>query len=103
MIPFVPPHFSPPSQRLTFFRSQFFLVLHQYLQTNAVPTEFRESAQSLVKKEGTLFDGPQRVFEALALRADELIVRHVVREVLGEMKAYLARFVFSFRLSWMIG
>ena len=72
---------------------QFFLVLHQYLQTNAVPQEFRESAQSLIKKEGTIFDGPRKVFEGLALRADELIVRHVVREVLGEMKTYLARSV----------
>lgn len=49
----------------------------------------------LAASEGALFDGARKEYERLASRADELIVRHVVREVLAEMKAYLARYALS--------
>lgn len=38
-----------------------------------------------------LFDAFATSFEGLAARASELLVRHVQREVVGELKPYLAR------------
>lgn len=43
--------------------------------------------------EGTLFDAVRKDFEKQADRSEELVVRHVVREILGELKAYLGRSV----------
>jgi hypothetical protein len=41
--------------------------------------------------EGTLFDAVRKNFEKQADRSEELVVRHVVREILGELKSYLGR------------
>ena len=56
--------------------------------------ELREAAEDVLEEsEGTLFDRERKTFETLADRSEDLIVRHVVREVLAELKPYLARSV----------
>lgn len=75
---------------------QLFLALWEYLRSpsTAVTGELRGEAEKfLAVSEGSLFDGVRVEFEGLAERADELVVRHVVREVLGELKSYLGRYV----------
>lgn len=75
---------------------QFFLALWEYLKnpSTSIPVELRPEAEKLLAASGgSLFDGVRVEFEGLAERADELVVRHVVREVLGELKSYLGRYV----------
>ncbi|KAK4702207.1 RAD50-interacting protein 1, partial [Phenoliferia sp. Uapishka_3] len=70
----------------------FFLSLYHYVRTNVVPDDLKAAAEAgLEKSEGTLFDGTRKTFTKLADRAEETIVRHVVREVMTELKAYLGR------------
>lgn len=71
---------------------QFFLSLYDYLTSNTTPEELVPLAQALLPEtEGTLFDRELKEYERLADRAEELIVRHCVREVLGDLKTYLGR------------
>lgn len=75
---------------------QYFLGLYEYLSTAEVPHELQQAATEVLQdSDGTLFDRERKRFEQLADRAEELIVRHVARETLAEMKTYLARSVRS--------
>lgn len=77
---------------LTCLVAQFFLSLYDYLTSNTTPEELAPLAQALLPEtEGTLFDRELKEYERLADRAEELIVRHCVREVLGDLKTYLGR------------
>ncbi|SGY67893.1 BQ5605_C004g02822 [Microbotryum silenes-dioicae] len=70
----------------------FFLELYENVKTQGVPYALELVAKDVLERsEGTLFDRERRTFEALADRAEDLIVKHVAREVLGELKAYLAK------------
>ncbi|KAL8291920.1 hypothetical protein RQP46_002178 [Phenoliferia psychrophenolica] len=70
----------------------FFLSLYHYLASTKVDPDLQLLADPiLAASEGTLFDGTRKLFGKLADRAEETAVRHVVREVLGELKAYLGR------------
>lgn len=73
-------------------RGQFFLTLYDYLVSNPPPDELKPLAMAVLSEsDGTLFDRERKEFEKLADRAEDLIVRHCVREVLHELKAYLAK------------
>jgi hypothetical protein len=72
------------------------LTLYDYLSSNASAPDLQPLAQAvLAESEGTLFDRERKAFETLADRSEDLIVRHVVREVLGELKTYLGRCALS--------
>lgn len=81
----------PPFHLLT-SHLQFFLSLYDYLTHHTTPEELVPLSQALLPEtEGTLFDRELKEYERLADRAEELIVRHCVREVLGDLKTYLGR------------
>ncbi|KAM0792870.1 hypothetical protein ACM66B_002633 [Microbotryomycetes sp. NB124-2] len=70
----------------------FFLGLYDYLTSMGAPDDLQTAAKELLSSsEGTLFDRERVVFEQLADRSEDLIVRHCVREVLGDLKPYLGR------------
>ena len=70
----------------------FFLSLYEFVTTAEVPRELEQAAREVLdESEGTLFDREKKQYQQLADRADELIVRHIVRETLAEMKQYLAK------------
>ncbi|GAA6035080.1 hypothetical protein JCM8097_002174 [Rhodosporidiobolus ruineniae] len=75
----------------------FFLTLYDYLvSSTSTPGKLDHSLQDeaedvLDNSDGTIFDREKKMFEALAERSEELIVRHCVREVVGELKAYYSR------------
>lgn len=70
----------------------YFLSLYDFLTTTEVPHELQQAAREVIDaSEGTLFDRERKQYQQLADRADELIVRHITRETLGEMKQYLAK------------
>lgn len=72
--------------------AQFFLTLYDYLVSNPPPDELKPLAMAVLgESEGTLFDRERKEFEKLADRSEELIVRHCVREVLHDLKPYLAK------------
>lgn len=57
-----------------------------------MPDDLLPLSQALLSDtEGTLFDRELKEYERLADRAEDLIVRHCVREVLGDLKSYLGR------------
>lgn len=94
---------SPPDNllRRSSFTNQlllkFYLSLYDYLSSTSIPADLRPLAEPVLSaSEGTVFDGERTLFAALADRADELLVRHVVRELLGELKAYLGRYAVHF-------
>lgn len=85
---------------LTQLPEQFFLSLYHYLGSNPIPADLQAlAAPIMASSEGTLFDGTRKTFTKLADRAEELAVRHVVREVMGELKSYLGRQVLSLPLA----
>lgn len=88
---------SSPSDRaarakLTRSVRQFFLTLYDHLTSTPPPEELVPLASAvLTESDGTLFDRERKEFEKLADRSEELIVKHCVREVLHELKAYLGK------------
>ncbi|KAI5481051.1 hypothetical protein MNV49_006237 [Pseudohyphozyma bogoriensis] len=72
----------------------FFLSLFEFLkeQKASIPAELKSAAETLLAtSEGTLFDEQRKTFGQLADKAEELVVKHVARDVLAELKAYLGR------------
>ncbi|BGP37330.1 hypothetical protein JCM10449v2_001235 [Rhodotorula kratochvilovae] len=75
----------------------FFLTLYEYLSSaNSTAGKLDHALQDaaedvLDNSEGTIFDRERKAFEALAERSEELIVRHSVREVVGELKPYFSK------------
>ncbi|SCV72603.1 BQ2448_4140 [Microbotryum intermedium] len=70
----------------------FFLELYEHVKTKGTPYSLGLVAKAVLDaSEETLFDRERKTFESLADRAEDLIVKHVAREVLGELKAYLAK------------
>ncbi|GAA6047744.1 hypothetical protein JCM3770_001756 [Rhodotorula araucariae] len=75
----------------------FFLTLYEYLlSATSTPGKLDHALQDaaedvLDNSEGTIFDRERKTFEALAERSEELIVRHSVREVVGELKPYFSK------------
>lgn len=74
---------------------QFFLEMWQdikELSLQHLDSEFRDGIQKLRQHDPTgLFDSFTKSFDSLAARSDELLVRHVQREVVGELKPYINR------------
>ncbi|KAL7344118.1 RINT-1 family protein [Rhodotorula toruloides] len=72
----------------------FFLTLYDYLSSSvSTPGKLDRTLQDaaddvLDNSEGTVFDREHKVFENLADRSEELIVRHCAREVSNELKPY---------------
>lgn len=67
-------------------------MLYQYLESNDVSVELEPLASAVLSAStGTLFDGVRMEYEKQADRGEELVVRHVVREVLAELKSYLGK------------
>lgn len=57
-----------------------------------MPQDWKVLAQAVVaSKGGSVFDNVRSEFQKHADRAEELIVRHVAREILAELKSYLGR------------
>lgn len=76
------------------YRLQFFLTLYDRVVSASLSDELQPLAEDvLAQSEGTLFDRERQEYERLADRSEDLIVRHVVREVLGDLKSYLGRCV----------
>lgn len=75
--------------------AQFFLEMRQDIQGLSLQhlgTDMREGLRKLQQGGAAgLFDTFTRSFEMLATRADELLVKHVAREVTGELKNYIAK------------
>ncbi|EGU13476.1 RINT-1 family protein [Rhodotorula toruloides ATCC 204091] len=75
----------------------FFLTLYDYLSSSAsTPGKLDRGLQDaaddvLDNSEGTVFDREHKVFENLADRSEELIVRHCAREVSNELKPYYSK------------
>ncbi|GEM09225.1 rint-1 family protein [Rhodotorula toruloides] len=75
-------------------RAGFFLTLYDYLSSSvSTPGKLDRALQDaaddvLDNSEGTVFDREHKVFENLADRTEELIVRHCAREVSNELKPY---------------
>ncbi|GAA5984113.1 hypothetical protein JCM11641_000317 [Rhodosporidiobolus odoratus] len=75
----------------------FFLTLYDYLNSaSSTPGKLDRSLQDAAEEvldnsNGTIFDRERKVLENLAERSEDLIVRHVVREVLGDLKPYFSR------------
>lgn len=73
----------------------FFLDLWQEIKDAArMDVEIRQSCRSLLDTPNalnSLFDGYIEKSHALSDRIEELIVKHVTREIQGELKKYLAR------------
>lgn len=78
---------------------QFFLTLYEYLASSAstpgkLDLTLQDAADDVLdNSDGTIFDREKTAFENLAERSEDLIVRHAVREVVGELKAYFAKCV----------
>lgn len=57
-----------------------------------MPQDWKVLAQAVVaSKGGSVFDNVRTEYLKQADRAEELIVRHVAREVLADLKSYLGR------------
>ncbi|GJN87986.1 hypothetical protein Rhopal_000941-T1 [Rhodotorula paludigena] len=75
----------------------FFLTLYEYLASSAstpgkLDLTLQDAADDVLdNSEGTIFDREKTAFENLAERSEDLIVRHAVREVVGELKAYFVK------------
>ncbi|GAA5831097.1 hypothetical protein JCM11251_005141 [Rhodosporidiobolus azoricus] len=75
----------------------FFLTLFDYLNSAAsTPGKLDRSLQSaaddvLDNSEGTIFDRVSKVFESLAERSEDLIVRQCAKEVAGALKPYYGK------------
>ncbi|GAA5915212.1 hypothetical protein JCM5296_005898, partial [Sporobolomyces johnsonii] len=75
----------------------FFLHLYEYLAAASSSgriddPDLQAAAEDVLdNSDGTLFDREKKVFEDLADRSEDLIVRHCVREVVGELKPYFGK------------
>ncbi|GAA6012527.1 hypothetical protein JCM10207_009031 [Rhodosporidiobolus poonsookiae] len=75
----------------------FFLTMYDYLNSatltpGKLDRSLQDSAEDVLdNSEGTIFDREKKVFENLAERSEDLIVRHCAREVSSELKAYYNR------------
>ncbi|GAA5849815.1 hypothetical protein JCM5353_008618 [Sporobolomyces roseus] len=75
----------------------FFLHLFSYLETAVSQgkiddPEHNTLAEDLLdNSDGTLFDREKKVYEDLADRSEDLIVRHCTREIVGGLKPYFGK------------
>ncbi|GAA5921613.1 hypothetical protein JCM1841_000155 [Sporobolomyces salmonicolor] len=75
----------------------FFLHLYEYLAASSSSgriddPDLQAAAEDVLdNSDGTLFDREKKVFEDLADRSEDLIVRHCVREVVSELKPYFGK------------
>ena len=79
---------------------QFFLDLWQDLKElslDGLDEDTRAAAERLVldsnNDESTLFDGFADSFMKLATRTEEILNKHVLKEVLSELKVYTSKYV----------
>jgi len=86
-------------------RSQFFLHLFSYLETAVAQGKIDDPEHNtlaediLDNSDGTLFDREKKVYEDLADRSEDLIVRHCTREIVAGLKPYFGKYVFNLSLS----
>jgi hypothetical protein len=78
---------------------QFFLTLYDYLNSvTSTPGKLDRSLQDVAEdvldnSEGTIFDREKTALVNLADRSEDLIVRHCVREIVGDLKPFFAKCV----------